>query len=144
MTIDPNAPVRAEHRITIHASVDTVWSLLIRVVAWPSWNPAVTLVRVDEPLKPGVTFRWKSGGASIVSTVQKMEAPRFIGWTGKALGTRAVHLWRLDSTPAGVIVTTEESFDGWLVRLLKGTMQKALDAALLDTLAKLKAAAERA
>ena len=66
-----------------------------------------------------------------------------IGWTGKAIATRAIHTWHLAATAGGVVVTTAESFDGWLVRLMKKAMQKTLDDSLRATLEKLKSAAER-
>jgi uncharacterized protein YndB with AHSA1/START domain len=144
MTIDRQAPAWAEHRITIQAPIEKIFALLTAVQAWPDWNPAVKNVRVDRTLAPGVTFYWKSGGISIASTVQQLDAPRFIGWTGKAIGTRAIHTWTLEPTANGVVVTTAESFDGWLVRLMKKAMQTTLDDALQSTLQKLKVAAERA
>ncbi len=46
------------------------------------------------------------------------------------MGTRAIHVWRLEPTEHGTLVVTEESMDGWPVNLLKGFFQKTLDQTL--------------
>jgi len=48
-----------------------------------------------------------------------------------------------DAAGAGVLVRTSESFDGWLVRLLRPWFQRLLDKALEEGLRSLKAAAEK-
>jgi hypothetical protein len=87
-------------------------------------------------------FRWKSGGFDIRSTFQDVTPTRRLSWTGETLGTRAVHSWTFEATPGGVVVTTTESFDGWLPALAPRMMQKTLDDTLPALLASLKAAAE--
>jgi hypothetical protein len=110
---------------------------------WPSWNPDVKSMRAPPSVAPGSEFTWKAGGMTIRSTIHEVERPRRIGWTGKTVGTRAVHVWRLVPRDGATVVATEESLAGWLPRLLRRRMQRALDQALEQSLRRLKAEAER-
>lgn len=58
------------------------------------------------------------------------------------MGTRATHVWTMLPEKNGTLLVTEESMEGWLVRLLKGTMRKALEGSLNDWLQSLKREAE--
>jgi hypothetical protein len=64
-------------------------------------------------------------------------------WTGSTLGIKAVHVWRIRPSGAGVIATTEESWEGLPVRLFRGRSRKTLGAAIESGLQRLKAEAER-
>jgi hypothetical protein len=63
-------------------------------------------------------------------------------WGGTANGITGVHEWLFRETPAGVHVTTNESFAGEPVRADVAGMQSLLDASLVSWLGHLKAAAE--
>jgi len=143
METKANAPAFARHEILVNASVEKVWGLLSDIDHWSSWQPDIPRAGLEGPLAPGTTFRWKSGGASVVSVIQEVVALRRLGWTGKAMGARARHLWVLEPRGGSVIVRTEESFEGWIVVLLKGMMQKTLDTSLKAWLRHLKETAER-
>jgi hypothetical protein len=65
-----------------------------------------------------------------------------IGWTGRALGTQAKHIWAFQPQEEGTLVTTEESMDGWFVRVLKIVMPTFLDDSLDVWLQSLKQQAE--
>jgi hypothetical protein len=142
MNINELALVRSTRELRIEATPDVVWSILTDVNSWPTWNPAVSRARLDGPFLPGSIFRWKSGGSSIVSTLQEVEQPRRMSWTGKTLGAAAVHVWTLEPVGTGMLVRTSESFEGWLVRLLRSWFQRLLDTTLEEALRSLKAAAE--
>lgn len=137
------APARASARIAIDAPAARVWSVLTDVAAWPRWNAAVESVRSDGTFEAGSVFRWKSQGFTVTSTLVVVDAPLRLVWTGKAIGTRARHEWEIVTTDRGVVVTTSETFDGWLPRLMPRTMQRKLEATLPAWLAALKREAER-
>jgi pimeloyl-ACP methyl ester carboxylesterase len=90
----------------------------------------------------GSTFDWKSGGVSISSTIREIVPMTRLVWSGQAIGIRAIHVWELEETPDGVMVTTSESFDGWMARLLTKMMQANLDRVLISWLAALKTEAQ--
>jgi hypothetical protein len=142
MEINKSAPAVATHELLINAPMQIIWNLVTEIDRWPSWNPAVKSAKLNGSFEVGTTFDWKSGGISIVSTLQKIEPTSKLVWTGKAIGTRAIHVWSLQHTPAGVLVCTSESFEGWLVSLMRKTMQKTLDESLVAWLNELKRRAE--
>jgi uncharacterized protein YndB with AHSA1/START domain len=135
---NPHAPVFGASEIEIAAEPDAVWDVLTDFDGWPSWNPDVKSMSIDGDVAPGTKFRWKSGPASITSTIQRVERPRLIAWTGETLGMSAIHVYRLDARDGGTVVHTEESFQGWLARLLRGQMRKTLQNSLDSGLRHLK------
>jgi hypothetical protein len=100
------------------------------------------MAELEGPLAAGSIFRWKSGGLTIASTIQVVEPNQQIGWTGKALGTRASHVWNLEPHNDGTMLTTEESMEGWLVAILKLFMPNFLERSLDTWLQSLKSKAE--
>ena len=116
--------------------------VLTAIERWPEWNPAVQSVSTVPPVAKGSTFRWRWPG-TITSLVEHLDRPRLIAWSGKTLGIRAFHIWRLDEQNGTTVVRTEESYDGLVARLLRRSLQKTLDAALVDGARYLKAEAEK-
>ena len=143
MDVNRDAPALARAETEIAADPDTVWEVLTGFEGWPGWNPDVKSVTLEGPVDEGTVFRWKAGRATITSTIRHVDRPRQIGWTGKTKGIEAVHVWRLEPREHGTHVRTEESWAGFLVRLLGGSMRKNLQRSLDDGLAYLEAEAER-
>jgi hypothetical protein len=140
--INERAPVVGASEIEIAASPEAVWDVLTALEDWPSWNRDVKSMTVQGDVVPGTVFRWKAGPASITSTIQLVERPRVIAWTGKTLGINAIHFWHLEPRDGKTHVRTEESYDGLVARLLRRSLQKTLDRALADGLRYLKAEVE--
>ena len=140
--IDLTAPVIARHEIDIHAPLDLVWSLHVDVSAWPAWNPDITGVTVEQPLAPGVSFRWHTAGLSILSTVHALAERERILWGGTVAGITGLHEWTFTETTEGVRVATEESWSGEPVTANVADMQTGLDQSLVSWLSHLKSAAE--
>jgi uncharacterized protein YndB with AHSA1/START domain len=141
--INEEAPVVGRSEIEIDAAPEVVWDVLTAIARWPSWNPDVKTMSMEGPLAEGSVFRWKAGPGTITSTLRRVEPPRLVAWTGKTLGIRAVHFYRLEPRDGGTFVRTEESYEGLVARLLRGSLQKTLDGALGDGLRYLKAEAEQ-
>jgi uncharacterized protein YndB with AHSA1/START domain len=133
----------SQAHIEIAAPPERVWELLVTIDRWPTWNPLVQKAVLRGPLQPGSVFRWTSKGFSVTSTLQEVTPHRRLAWTGKAFGTRAVHTWDLEVTRDGTLLKTEESFSGWLPRLMPKAMQRTLDQALPAWLQVIKHEAER-
>ena len=143
MDVDHNAPAVAHAEADVAAPAEAVWELVADIERWPAWNPDVKSASLEGDLAPGATFRWKAGPGTIVSTLQTVDPPREIAWTGKTMGIAAVHVYRLEPREGGTRVVSEESWAGFLVRLLRGRMAKQLQTSLEGGLAHLKVAAER-
>jgi uncharacterized protein YndB with AHSA1/START domain len=143
MDIDENAPAVAHAEIDVGAPPEIVWAVLADIDGWPTWNPDVKRASLAGPLGQGTQFRWKAGLGTITSTLQSVEAPQLIAWTGKTFGIRAIHVYRLEPKGDATLVRSEESWDGLLVRALRGPMTKTLQKALESGLRHLKTEAER-
>jgi len=143
MELNRNAAVFAEHPIFIDASPSAIWEIITNVNGWPQWNSLVANSHLDRDFQVGAVFTWRSGGIKITSTVTEVVLHKKIMWRGRAIGTEAEHVWELDAKDSGATIKTAETFDGWLVRLMKGAFQKKLDRALRTWLQDLKREAEK-
>lgn len=144
MDINRSAPAIATHELLIKAPAQKIWSLVAEIDHWPNWNPAVKSAKLNGSFGIGTTFNWKSGGITIVSTLQEIQMMTKLVWTGNAIGIHAIHVWSFQSTSDGVLVRTSESFEGWLVKLMRKSMQRTLDESLVAWLNQLKCKAEAA
>jgi uncharacterized protein YndB with AHSA1/START domain len=142
MHIDPGAAVITRDEIVIQAPIQAIWDIQTDVRAWPSWQPEVARTHSDGPLEVGSVFRWQTAGLDITSTVHEVEPPTRIAWGGPAQGIVAAHVWTLEQRARGVLVHTEESWEGEPVRAQVDALQSALDAALRSWLESLKHTAE--
>ena len=143
MEVNQNAPVVASDQIDVNADPGTVWEVISAIGAWPSWNPAVKTASLNGPLAEGTTFRWKAGPGTINSTLQQVEPPHVLAWTGRTLGIKAVHVYRLEARDGGTTVYTAESWEGLIARLLRRSVQRHLETSLRPGLERLKEESER-
>ena len=141
--MNESAPAVASAQVEVNAGPETVWEVLTSIDDWPSWNPNVRSASLEEGLTEGSRFRWRAGPGTITSTLQRIERPRLIGWTGRTFGIKAVHVHRLEPRGEGTVVSSEESWEGLPVRIFRRRMQRTLDEALGPGLDHLKAEAER-
>jgi uncharacterized protein YndB with AHSA1/START domain len=130
MDVNAAAPVVTRDEIRIDAPLEVVWATQTDVAAWPRWRPQVPAARLDGALRVGTTFHWEEGGLEIASTVQELDALRRLVWSGPAQGIEAVHVWEFTPTDRGVLVRTEESWDGAPVRVQAAALQPLLDGAI--------------
>jgi hypothetical protein len=100
-------------------------------------------VRVEGPVQPGTVFRWKAGPSSLTSTLQVVDPPSEIAWTGTTMGIKAVHVFRFQDRDGGTLARSEESWEGLLARLLKAYSRRTLDKGIRGVLEHLKTEAER-
>ena len=141
--INRAAPVVGKGETEVSASREVVWDVLTGIEEWPSWNPDVRSVSMHRPLSEGSVFRWKAGPGTITSTLEHVDAPRRVAWSGKAFGLKAIHVHGLEARNGMTSVRTEESYDGLVARLFRARLQKTLNGALETGLRHLKAEAER-
>ena len=140
--IDSDAPIRTRHEIDINAPLDTVWQLHTDVNNWPAWQTEITEAQLDGAFQPGNSFKWTSYGFTVVSTIYASAERARTLWGGPAAGITGVHEWVFSETPAGVHVTTQESWAGQPVEADITRMRTILDTSLAAWLKNLKAAAE--
>jgi hypothetical protein len=143
MEANQRAPVYAKGDVEIAANIDTVWDVMASIDRWPEWNPDIKEAALSGELVEGTQFRWKSGPGTIASTLQRVEPPHVLGWTGKTLTIKATHVWHLEGYAGNTMVTTYESWEGLIARLFRGAGQKTVEKAIQTGLRYLKAEAER-
>ena len=136
------APAIAEADMFIDAPIQVVWDILSDFERWPTWNKSVSRMRVDGPVKVGITFEWLADHWRITSRLEEVDPPRRIAWSGETLAIRAIHIWDLAEEGQGTRVHTAESFEGLVPRLLRGFTRKTLAKSLDQGVAALKAEAE--
>jgi hypothetical protein len=141
--INKKAPVFATGEIEVAASPEVVWEILANIERWPTWNLDVKVASLNGELAKGTMFRWKAGPGTITSTLQSVEPLHLLAWTGNTFGIGAIHVWRMEPHDGNTIVRTEESWDGLIVSLFQGSMQKSLEKAIHDGLHYLKIEVER-
>ena len=81
---------------------------------------------------------------TITSTISQVNRPRLLAWTGRSLGIEASHTWHMESKGEGVLVRTEESWEGPFPLLLPWLAKKMLQGSIESWLQELQAAAEKA
>lgn len=139
--INESAPVIASSEIIIQADTMIVWELISGIDRWPTWVRSITKAKLEGKLTPSASFRWKSNGLWINSTLKLVEPGAKLAWTGKAAGMTAIHIWELhDHEDGGILVKTSESMEGFLAKLLMSPAK--LERSLSDWLEDLKCAAE--
>ena len=136
------APVACERTIFINAAPEVVWQLLTDINSWPHIFKNVSVAKMNRPVSPGVTFRWKAGGASIHSTLRVVNPCRQLAWTGRAYTIAAVHEWQLKAVNNGTELTVTESMNGFIARLFKKSLTRSLGKDMTQSLDELKQASE--
>lgn len=143
MKIDALAPVVVKSEIEINSPVELVWRRLTDINHWPVWNDRIIRAQIAGKPEVGSEFKWSAKGSRIRSSIHTYTPNESFGWTGKALGSTAIHNWYIESTKNRTIVRVEESMDGWLVRLMKAKLTSILKDDMDFWLDSLKAECER-
>ena len=143
MEIHEKAPVVARAETQIAADPESVWRLLSDFEKWPTWKHDVRSIALHGSLASGSVFVWKAGPGTIRSTLQEVDAPRAIAWTGSTMGIKAIDSFRLEPCDGGTLVREAESWEGLIVRLFAGRLRRTLQTSIETGLADLKAEAER-
>ena len=90
-------------------------------------EPGGQVVAVDGAIEEGSTFRWKAGPGTITSTIEDLERPRRMAWTGRSFGLRATHVHTFEPRDGATVVTTRESYEGLVARVFERRLQATLD-----------------
>ena len=143
MEIKRNAPATADGELWIDADPQTVFSVISAIDEWPLWNPDVKSVKLDGRVQPGTVFRWRAGRSSLTSTLQVVDPPNEIAWTGITMRIKAVHVFSFEARNGGTLARSEESWEGFIASVLRGYSRKTLDKGIRSVLMHLKIEAER-
>jgi hypothetical protein len=144
MNIDINkkAPVIARQEIIVNASIEKVRSKLTDIDNWVSWRSSIIQSQLLGPINEGTNFKWKSDGLSYNSKIHTYNNNAF-GWTGTTTGAYAVHNWYFTEENGKTTVKVEESLEGFIIRIIKKSMQKKLLQMMEKDLMELKVECEK-
>lgn len=140
--INKEAPAIAFTEGMVEAPVDTVWQTLVDFEQWPQWNSKVSQMKLRDEVREGSSFVWKAGGSKITSTIEEIDAPSRIVWSGKTLGIRAIHVWEFEEKDGGTLVRSRESFEGAVASMFRGMTKRMLVSTLERGVQDLKTEAE--
>jgi uncharacterized protein YndB with AHSA1/START domain len=143
ININENAAVVARAEIEIKSDPKKVWEVLVDIENWPLWNPDVKNASLEGEVAVGSKFRWKARSISINSVFKEVDPPNELSWTGKTMGIKAVHIWKLEVKDDHTIIKTAESWEGPLTHIMKGKTQKMLQESIDSGLKYLKAELDR-
>ena len=111
--------VHVSNAIAIAAPPQAVWGVLLRAVDWPDWYPNSANVRIaggDTELAQGRSFKWKTFGIPVASTVREFVAPERLAWDGGGPLMDVYHAWLIEPRGAGSWVLTQENQNGLAAR----------------------------
>lgn len=142
ISIPASAQVKFSSSVEIAAPLAIVWQVLTDIKNWPSWQSNVSEAKLFGDSVEGTQFKWKAGGIKFDSRIHTAKPQSEFGWTGKTLGTAAVHNWYFSHKSGKTVVTVEECLTGILPRILRSYFQKNLKSGIAKNLSELKVAAE--
>jgi carbon monoxide dehydrogenase subunit G len=142
---DRDAPVFVSGEVEVDAPAETVWETVTDVESWPRWDPGVKRIATNGArFAEGTQFGWSAGPGMIRSVVVTAERPSRAVWLGYHGGIIAVHVVTI--TPAGPSTTrvhSEESWSGFLPRVMPKVLQRTLSKSNARGLPAIKGEAER-
>ncbi|MEO6715426.1 MAG: hypothetical protein ABIM89_18650 [Mycobacteriales bacterium] len=141
-SIDHDAPIIGRHRALTAAPLSVVWRLHTEISVYPTWQPQMLRAYLDGPLVPGARFGWTTESFEVDSVLFDLEPERRTLWGGTTAGIRGIHGFTFTTVDQGVLIETEESWDGEPVRADPQQMQGYLDADLAGWLQRFVATAE--
>ena len=142
MDINRSAPIISTHEIVIRASLERVWQLHTRIARWSEWNPDIVRAEPSRPAESGAECRWETAGLVSSSFIGEEISLERVAWSGVSNGVTGVHVWTFTPHADGVLVRTEESWEGDALPREHEDIQRALDDFLVGWLAHLKSLAE--
>ena len=137
--------VQVRNEIAIGAPPSVVWAWLIRAKLWPEWYPNSRDVEIDggtPDLSLGASFRWRTFGVLVRSTVREFVPQARIAWDGAAILLDVYHAWLIEPRHDGCWVLTEENQNGLAARAQALFMPNRMRVGHDLWLARLKARAE--
>ena len=72
-----------------------------------------------------------------------VDPPREIAWTGTTMSIKAVHVFRFVPNDGGTLARSEESWEGLIASMLRGSSRRTLARGIRSVLVHLKTEAER-
>lgn len=122
------SPIHTRNTLLIAAPPERVWAWLIAAKRWPEFYANATRIEVEggDRLAPGTLFHWNTLGLRVHTTVQQFVPNQRLSWAGRGMGAAAYHGWVIEPRPAGCLVVTEETQQGFLPSVSRVFVRRSL------------------
>ncbi len=106
------------NEITIYASPQTVWNILIKAEEWPEFYEGAQQVKIKDSetklLERNTIFSWKTMGLNFESEIKEFEPYSRLSWESRKKSIKGYHAWLILPTQYGCKLITDESQYGFL------------------------------
>jgi hypothetical protein len=122
------SPVFARNELYVPAPAERVWAWLLKAGRWPEFYGNAKNVEIEggSELKQGTLFHWTTFGFRAHTTITELVPNERLSWSGKGLGASAYHGWVIRPCEGGCYVITEETQQGFIVRILRTRLRNGL------------------
>ena len=135
--------MQVEHRISINASAESIFSIYQDVKNWHTWDPDTMQASLEGPFAVGSKGRLTpTKGNTVPMAVTKVEPGRCFTVESKIPLFRMVFEHEIAPVPGATEVVHRVTFSGPLSLVLGPMLSKQLNSGLPVTLSRLKALAE--
>lgn len=135
--------MHVEHRITVQATPERIFSFYTDVANWPAWDPDTKAASLDGPMRVGAKGKLTpTKGNTVPMLITEFTPERSFTVESKIPWFRMVFEHELTQVSAGIEIVHRVTFSGPLSFLLGRMLSKSLNVGLPITLARLKQQAE--
>jgi hypothetical protein len=110
--------IHLEYSVSAKCRPEHIWEKFEKLDQWPWWNRVIAQSKwlEGQPWQKGSRFLMELArpiNMKFEPVVLECDAPRKVGWVGKAMGVRGEHWFSFESQPDGAtLMKTWEEFTG--------------------------------
>ena len=137
-----------EESIFIHAKMDKVWETFTNLTCWKEWNTVMKDVCTKEKClscgsEISCCFRPLVFLVKATIRIEEVKPYKHIVWSARKKGFSARNIFTFQNNKKGIIVTSRETFSGFIVMFFSFLLPKKRMRTLIQTFLKdLKTASE--
>jgi len=137
-----------EESIIIHAPIDKVWETFTNLTCWRKWNTVMENVcagekRLSRGGEISCSFRSVIFPVKATIKIEEVNPHKYIVWSAQKKGFFSRNVFTFQNNEKGVIVTSRETFNGFVVKVFGFLVPKKKMRTLIQTFLKnIKTASE--
>lgn len=137
--------------ISIEATPEEVWAILVDIEAWQQWNPTINASSGDAAVNAELSITMigqEAGqdGPQYAPIITRLDEPRLFHWRAQMLAGFIFSnekLIELEANETGTLMRHRETFRGMMAALMRGQMELGVPPILNALNVSLKELAER-
>jgi hypothetical protein len=137
-----------EESMVIHAPMDKIWEIFTDLTCWKEWNTVMENICTGEKCmssggKISCSFRPFLFPVKATITIEEVIPYKRIVWSAQKRGFFARNIFTFQDNKKGVMVTSREAFNGFIVKVFSFLVPKEKMHTLIETFLKdIKTASE--